>query len=349
MDITFLSATNFLIEAGREIAGLIPSKSGGRKPYWYNCMELYSNHVTMKEVNEYKRRSVSESEKFVEIKKFFVDYYELFSSDFSNELVKIDPETGKKTFNDSWIAAEVEDRDVSDPEESEDEDDRKKSAKDLSYDFNTVNRDINITIARKAAGSKTFAVELPITEMYEASKKVRKFGHKERHYPYAIICGVYMYIIASMDHPDPMMIKIVNEIYDLAKRKESGVRKSIKGAKKYIAPIMKRNGDIMDGLLSQVLGGIDEIPDEQIEEISESAQEHISAANVSDGSFQSLLADFMPGSAEEVDKQIKDRGLTFENIRSMVDQHGSGAMTTDELLGSIPFSDVPTIDDIIGK
>jgi hypothetical protein len=152
-----------------------------------------------------------------------------------------------------------------------------------------------------------------------------------------------------METPNPVMIQISNEIYDYAKRQETGVKKSIKGAKKYIVPIMKRNGDIMDGLLGQVLSGIDDIPNDQIEQISETAQEHISAANASDGSLQSLLADFMPGSAEDVDKEMKDRGITFENIRSMVDQHDSGAMSIDELKSSIPGLNLPSADDIIGK
>lgn len=349
MERDFLKATNFLVDAGREIASLIPAKSGGRKPYWYNCLELYSNTITMREVREYKGRGIPEEQKYVDIKKHFSDYYELFQSDFSEELIKQDPVTGKKTFNESWIAAETDDLDVSDPEESEDEEEIPKKRKETEYEYNVSNRDIKITLARKEPGTKTFAIELPITEMYEAAKKVRKNGHKERHYPYAIIYGVYMCVMSSLPEPDPMMLKITSEIYELAKRQETGVKKSIKGAKKYIAPIMKRNGDIMDGLLNQVLSGIDDIPNDQIEQISESAQEHITAANASDGSLQSLLADFMPGSAEEVDKQMKDRGLTFENIRTMVDQHGSGAMSTEELMQSIPGLNVPTLDDIIDK
>lgn len=343
MEGSFLKSSNFLIDVGRDIANLIPCKKGGKKPYWYNCLELYSHHITTTYVNEYMDKNVPEALQFQQLKNDFRGYFEMFNEDFSNELISEDKSTGKKKFNDSWIAAESDE--VEESSDSEDDETESKKKKTV-YDFeNTMrNRDIKITVSRRERGTNTFDVELPITEMYEAAKKIRKMGYKERHYPYAIVYGVYDCIMNSIENPPSIMRKISSELQPYVKKQGNDIEKSIKGAKKYIKPIMERNKDIMGGLLDQVLNGIDEIPDDQVDEISEKAQEHVSSLNKADGSLKSLLADFMPGSAEEVDRQMETRGLTYDNIRNMIDQHGSGAMSNEELLDSIP-----SLDTILGN
>lgn len=321
---TFVKSINFLVDVGRDI-GLVTPQKNGKKPYWSYCLDLFAHNITTKYITEYLNSDIPDEEQFPTVKDLFVSYYEFYADDFANELIQnVD---GKKHFNDSWIKAEI------DEEEND-----------------TSNRGIKLTIMKKQSGSKSYDIELALSEIYDAAIKVHKAGDTPRHYPYAVIYGVYKCVIHSIENPPPMMIKICNELEQYVHKKENGVKQNITRVKKYAAPLLKRNKHLMDGLIKKVMDGIDEIPDESVDEISERAQEHIASLSRPGGSVMDMFSSLMPGSADDFETKMSENGISYENVKRLIDNSGSDAISPEELLASIPkVEGEVSMDSIFGK
>lgn len=333
-----MEPTNFseallnFVDIGRDIITILPTKSSGLWPYWVKCFESFSSAITLKKIQDYDINNTSEIDRFPNLRKEFSNLYEFYTDEFSSDLLIV--VDGKKQINDAWLRIGDEENTL---EEEEDEVEIGNIFSGLSY-----NRNISIVVKKKTPGTKKVDIELPISEMFEAAISIKKSGIKKPNYPLAIIYSVYKCIMFSREDFSPKMTQVTQAIFGQTVRQENDLNKRISDASKFIAPLMKSNADIMDGLLEKVSSGIDEIEDDSIDEISKLAQEQIAKLDSSSGtSLQSIFSNFMPGS--DVDEELEKKGLSVDSIREMVDRKGSGAINNEDLLKSIPG-----LGDIIG-
>lgn len=317
----FSEALTGLIDVGRNISTLLPLNRNIQPPYWIKCLDTFSNSVTLQTIQVFNRENVPEEKRFEKLRCEFRELYNLFFEEFSSELII--EKDGKMVSNDEWLRIE-------ESEEGEDE-----PIKDGSlYSGQSINRGLAIVIKKKEAGKKMLDIELPISEMFEAAIALRKSGIKKPHFPYSIIYGIYKCIIFAVPDHIERMDKIASDLFPYTVKEGNILDKRINQAKKYIKPLIDSNRDIMDGLLGKVLTGIDDVPDDQIEDIAEQAQKQIAKLDKSDGSMMSLFSDFLPGSADELSDKME--GVNVDSIRDMVDRAGSGKITNEELMASIP-------------
>lgn len=339
----FYDSLKFLIELGRDMICLITPKTGGRHPYWVYCLELADNYITNMYINDYSDGDIPIDQRFLEIKAKFKDYYFLFEEDFSKELIYLN-DNGKKVFNSEWIKADCE-------ESSYDDFDDENIPEKIS--FESQNRNIRITLVPRNKKNK-YDIEFPLTEMFEAALVLKKQYPKEsRNYPYAVVYAIYQCIINAEPNHSPMMETICYEIHDMAVKTDSGIEKGIKTAKKYVGPIVENNPEIFGGLFSSVYDGIEEIPEENMEQMSNEAHNYMKKLNKTGGSLNDIMGSFLPGSAddEDVSEKMKSMGVTEENIKLLIDPSLKDSMTDEELKNSIPtaFSSDRTFNDFMNE
>lgn len=359
----------YICDLGASMACLIPEKENGRSPHWVYCLEICANMLTSRFMNEYFVDStIPMNERFPDIREKFKVYYTLHEDDFANDLIYINEE-GKKSFNANWIKVdkdeEEEDEDFIDDESEENSEDcenakespdceTEKEDKIPKIKFLNRNRGISIKISNVEQRGP-YCAEIPLTEMYEAALVLHKrFKDKKRNFPLSVVYGVYQCIIECVPEHNTKMDEICSEIHEKTLNEEKGLQKGIQNAQKYLTPIIKENEEMFGGVFDKVLNGIDEIPDDQVDEIADQAQQFVSAQNSGESGFAtclaSLLGDDKDATREEVEEKARQMGITAKNISKMIDPNSATGMTNNELLNSIPkaeeTSEIKTSDDI---
>lgn len=323
----FSEALNRLIDVGRDISTHLPLNRNLQPPYWIKCFDAFSHAVTLQTIQVFNRNKIPEDQRFEKLKGEFASLYDLFLEEFSGDLVV--ERDGKKISNDSWLR--IEESDFEEDDQSKKDEPIKN---DSLYSGQSSNRGLSIVIKKKEKGTKMLDIEFPISEMFEAAIALRKSGCKKPHYPYSVLYGIYKCIIFAVPDHISKMDEIATAIFPYTEKEGNILDQRIKEAKRYIKPLIDSNKDVMGGLLDKVIGGIDEIPDDQITEIAEQAQKRVVQMEKSDGTMASMFADFLPGSADEIAEKME--GVDTDNIRAMIDRAGSGKITNEELIASIP-------------
>lgn len=325
------SLTGF-IDVARDISTMLPYKKSGLPPYWVRCLESFSSAITSKIVQDYDLNNIPEKDRFPRLRNEFSNLYDLFLVEFSSDLlITVD---GKKQLNDSWLRNK--DSNSLDVEEEE------EIITCNIFSGLSQNEGISIVIKKKEPDTKKVDIELPVSELLEAGIILRKSGVKKPHYPLSVFYYLYKCVMFSVPNHCEKMTKITTDIFPLTLKEGSTLEKQLNKAKKYIAPMMKNNSKLFENLMSKVRGGIDDIPDENVDEISRIAQEQIAGLENKNGDIQSIFSSFLPNS--DVNGELEKQGISIESIRNLVDREGSGKISNEDLMASIP-----SLNDILNS
>ena len=322
----FTDALENLLDLCSNMISYLPNSVSGTPPYWVRCFEIFKRSITINEV-ENEKNKIPETDRFTKLRGYFRDILFFNHTEFSNELIlEVD---GKKTINDSWIK-------IDESESDEFEADAKTAEPIRANDFysgRAINRGIKITIIAKT-GPKSIDNEFPIAEFYNAAIQLYKSGIKQPHFPYAIIARVYECVMfASPEYPEKMN-KILSDL--LPYLVEETTSSKTERMSEFIKPLFRENKEILGDISSKIKEGINEIPDEDMEEISERMTglfNKIESAKTT--SIMDLISDFLPGSADEIEEKMSAKGVSMEEIRAKLDVKGTGALTNEELQARI--------------
>lgn len=310
------------IEVGRDISTILPYKKSNLPPYWVRSFESFSSAITMKIAEDYIVNNVPEKDRFPRLRSEFLNLYNSYFDEFSSDLlITVD---GKKQMNDSWLRLESD---------NSNDDDQTITTGEL-YSGYSHNRGLSIVIKKKEPNSKKVDIEFPISELFEAAILIRKSGFKKPNYPLSVIYCLYKCILFVIPNRNSKMEEITADIFPRTIKEGSDLDKKLSNAKKYIAPLMKNNAAMMEGLMKKVTEGIDDIPDDEIDNIAKIAQEQVAGLEGKGGDLKSIFSNFLPGS--DMDSELEKHGVSIDSIRDMVDREGSGAISNDALLASIP-------------
>jgi hypothetical protein len=316
----FSRSLNFLLDVGTDLSSIVKEESG-RRQYWCDCHALFMCSMTTAIL---ERSYSAAGNDLAIVQNWFLDYYDRYTEQFNSELVQ--ESSSGKFLNDRWIAI-VDTRPI--------------------HVRLVENRFEKCTLKVKAPGAKNFDNELPLSEMYAAAKlvyKEKKSNPDARHYPYAIIYGVYKCIIAALTisgRPVPqIMVRICNEIEPKVTKSSNPIKTNLKKAEPFLKIFAKRNVDLIKPLVETVDSGIDQISDETIEEVSEQAHKYVSESATDASSLTSLFEQFMPGSADRMKSELDSRGVSFQKIQELISDNGGGVpISNEELSKSIPSLD----------
>jgi len=316
----FTESLKKLISIGRDIITNFDSLYKKSPPYWARCLDLFSNAVNNQLVI-YNTNNTPEEERFMNLKKEFKNLYLLNEEEFKSELIYT--KDGIKKCNDEWI------RIYNTSESSEEKEKEKSIFTGLSY-----NRGLSIVIHKKLS-SKGCDIEYPLSELFEVAILIKKRGFTVPHYPYSIIYGVYKCISFVEPNHHTIMDKIIIDLFPYTKKEDNSMEKNFKKAKKIIKPLIDSNRDILDGFIGNIMSSIDEIDDEQIDNITSEAQKSVLQLEKGTASFSSLLANFIPGDIDPMEK-MEELGISTDKITSLINKAENGTMTNEELINSIP-------------
>lgn len=300
-----------------ELFQLTGSNDKEKQPYWVVTSKAFSAAITKKIVVEYSPSSTPESERFLNLKKKFMDIYETFSDVFSCPLmIKVD---GKNKVNDSWLKI---DEVVSDGEFCSEE-----SEQDSSF-FS--NRGLTLNIYRPSQEDrdkkKKIDIEIPISELYRAAVYVDCNILKRPRYPYCVIYGIYNCIKYSSPpgslHPE--LYKVIENILekssDLLEKDPSSIDKTINSVKDKVSDFVDGNTESLMDMISQIRGGLDELTDENIEIVANEAHKCIKTFEKSKGGgLSEVIGNLTGADSKKVEDTMRNFGLHESNITRVID------------------------------
>jgi hypothetical protein len=335
--LNFCDALMRFIDIGREITTLMPTTGACLPPYWVRCFEAFSQTLNKKIVEDYNVNRIPECDRFPKLRNEFLALYESFQDEFSSDLLIV--VDGKKQLNDSWLRIIEENSDDTTNDEEKEQIDRSEFFSGFSK-----NRNISIVIKKKEPGTKKVDIELPISEMLETAILLRKSGFKKPNHPMAVICALYECVSFAVPQHHSKVDEIIEDLFPLTIKDESEIQSKVKSAKEMMKPLMRTNGALMETIMKRVSDGIDEMPDENIDEITRIAQEQLSNLDSKEGGLKSILGNFLPGSDDDT---LAENGISIDAIRNLVDRQQSGAISNEELMASIPTSLTASFSDMV--
>lgn len=355
---SFTSSQDLLISVARELISLTGGDDQQVPPYWCRTINEFSSKSTKLIVSKYNNTNhksnqdftdkiTPEELRFPKIREQFIELYDLNVEDLDKPFL-VEDENGRKKPNVEWlkIATDFEDGEF-------DEEDSKMI---MALRENRGVRIVATECTPEEIRRGQVGAELPLGQILRAALYLDIVkGIKKPRYPYLVMYAIYniFYHVIPHDRISPHIKETIDDIYDrretLLEKEKGQIDSSMEAMKKTIAPLIGGNKASFDSIAGQIDAGVGDLTDDTIDQVTEQCHKAMAifkSKGDKNKDLGAVIGDMIGGDADKVRDTMNRVGLHTGNIRALVDNMSTGAMTNEELMASIP-SEANDIDKII--